>query len=634
MGMPEVEAKRKQQAKAEEDDGPTWSNDYIDSLGKNMTEAIGQAQESREIVANITGEDLPPKAEEDSASGASGASPSAAEEMRFLRVHNMEAPANASDSKIAKLEAMVKAMAAKLGLSGGNATSPSNASAGNSSVAGGASGAEDLGEPRAVTHSFTRNGETVTTNTVFHAGSKQKKNALWEKIKEMEEKKKAGPTEEGSDAASGESGASGVSGESGADGGKDKISRLASVENVIYGQVNAARKKEVKDEKIKSALLKKINKLEAELSAARKPKDPVSAVRKIHMIASGNMEKSRSKVSLSDEVREAAEGALDPEDAVSLKAIALKLEGGASSGASGPDASGPGGIDEDASGSSGPSDQEQLNGIVSRLNSLPGQETKMIAKLASQLGEVLASPSGSEALGPEAQKRDRGGDKAMEKADFQGLESIAKKLANLLGEGSESGSSGASGPAESDASGSADEDDLDSDDSSGASGAEEEDGAVNAAEDEMLKKRVKVLEEQLEAIGGEDGSASMAAEDGEGASDGSGSKPEKEEDEATISSDESGASGPTNGETPAPKVKPTQKGHEKDGFKKVDQVGRGDLDNMINHFFRKNADGEIDASGAGPLRGGSSQDVSPKIVPKLSGKGAPPAVQVVAKTLA
>ena len=43
---------------------------------------------------------------------------------------------------------------------------------------------------------------------------------------------------------------------------------------------------------------------------------------------------------------------------------------------------------------------------------------------------------------------------------------------------------------------------------------------------------------------------------------------------------------------------------------------------MINHFFRKNADGEIDASGAGPLRGGSSQDVSPKIVPKLSGKGA------------
>ena len=65
--MPEVEAKRKQQAKAEEDDGPTWSNDYIDSLGKNMTEAIGQAQESREIVANITGEDLPPKNEEESA---------------------------------------------------------------------------------------------------------------------------------------------------------------------------------------------------------------------------------------------------------------------------------------------------------------------------------------------------------------------------------------------------------------------------------------------------------------------------------------------------------------------------------------------------------------------------------------
>merc|ERR1711937_979993 len=293
------------------------------------------------------------------------------------------------------------------------------------------------------------------------------------------------------------------------------------------------------------------------------------------------------------------------------------------------------GIDEDASGSSGPSDQEQLNGIVSRLNSLPGQETKMIAKLASQLGEVLASPSGSEALGPEAQKRDRGGDKAIEKADYKGLESIAKKLANLLGEGDESGSSGASGPGDSGASGSADEDDLDSDDSSGASGAEEDADGVNAAEDEMLKKRVKVLEQQLEAIGGEDGSASMAAENGEEHGSGSDSGSGSEEEESTLSGDESGgASGPSNGETAAPKVKPTQKGQEKDGFKKVDQVGRGDLDNLINHFFKKNADGEIDASGAGPLRGGSSQDVSPKIVPKLSGKGAPPAVQVVAKTLA
>jgi hypothetical protein len=472
----------------------------------------------------------------------------------------------------------------------------------------------------------------VTTNTVFHGSAKQKKNALWEKIKEMEEKKKAGPIE---DATSGASGAAGTSsGASGAKGGKDKISRLASMENVIYGQVNAARKKEIRDEKIKSAMMKKINKLEAELNAARKPKDPVSAVRKIHMIASGNMEKNRSKVALSDEVREAAEGALDPEDAVSLKAIALKLEGGASSGASGPDASGASGGEDDASGSSGPSDQEQLSGIVSKLNALPGQETKMIAKMAAQLGSILASPSGSEDLGPAAQKGDRGGDKAMEKADYKGLEGIAKKLANLLGDGDESGSSGASGPGDSGASGSADEDDLDSDDSSGASGAEDNADGVNAAEDEMLKKRVKVLEQQLEAIGGEDGSASMAA-----AEDGSGSKEGEEsgsgsEEESTMSGDESGASGPSNGETAAPKVKPTQKGQEKDGFKKVDQVGRGDLDNMINHFFKKNADGEIDASGAGPLRGGSSQDVSPKIVPKLDGKGAPPAVQVVAKTLA
>jgi len=40
--MPEVVAKREQLAKAEEDDGPAWSNEYIEGLGKNMTEAIGQ----------------------------------------------------------------------------------------------------------------------------------------------------------------------------------------------------------------------------------------------------------------------------------------------------------------------------------------------------------------------------------------------------------------------------------------------------------------------------------------------------------------------------------------------------------------------------------------------------------------
>jgi hypothetical protein len=59
----------------------------------------------------------------------------------------------------------------------------------------------------------------------------------------------------------------------------------------------------------------------------------------------------------------------------------------------------------------------------------------MIAKMAAQLGSILASPSGSEDLGPAAQKGDRGGDKAMEKADYKGLEGIAKKLANCWATG-------------------------------------------------------------------------------------------------------------------------------------------------------------------------------------------------------
>merc|ERR1719281_1793008 len=148
-------------------------------------------------------------------------------------------------------------------------------------------------------------------------------------------------------------------------------------------------------------------------------------IRKIHMLSTRQM-KNKTKNTISDELREAAEGSLDPEDAVQLNAIALKLEGGASESGS----SGASGAENEASGASGPSPQEELDGIVSKLNAMPGQETKQIAKLAAKLGTVLASPSGSEMLGPDAQKKDR--EPGMGKEDLNGLKSIAGKLANLL----------------------------------------------------------------------------------------------------------------------------------------------------------------------------------------------------------
>ena len=636
--MPEVVEKRKQQAKSEEDEGPSWSNEYIESLGKNMTEAIGQAEESREFVANITGvrRDAASNTNIESASGTSSA-----EEMRFVSARSRESVANVSsphDKKLSQIEKLVNLVAAKVGISSPSNQTANASNVGNASVAGGARAvAEGAGEARAVTHSFSRNGETVTTSTTFHGGASSGKNPLWKKVKEIEGKKsgESGPSSDESAIAKSESGAAGApSGGKGMKESADQIARLASMENVIYGQVHVARKKEIRDEKIKKILIQKINKLEAELNAAQTPKDPVSAMRNIHMIASGKLKRNRTNIAISDEVREAAEGALDPEDALSLNAIALKLEGGAPSG---PGASG--GETGGSPGSSGPSEREQLDGIVSKLNALPGQETKLIAKLASKLGSLLASPSGAEELGPAAQKRDRGGDKGIENTDYQGLESIAKKLASLLNpnEG-ESGASGGSGPSDSGASGSGEGDELDEDDSNGESGSAENTDGVNAAEDELLKKRVKKLEEQLKAIGGEDGSGSDNGKqkvddtnvDGNSKNQADSTGPEED---STINGDESGASGPTNGETAAPKIAPVQKGHEKNGFKKVDQVGRGDLENLINHFFKRNTDGEIDASGAGALRGGSSQDASPKIVKTLSGKGAPPAIQVVAKTL-
>merc|ERR1712146_630300 len=160
-------------------------------------------------------------------------------------------------------------------------------------------------------------------------GSSSKKKALWKRVKAIEEKKAAsGPAAGASggagkkDASSGGSGASGPS--------QDTIARLASMENVIYGQVNAARKKELQVEKDKERLNKMVKKLSAELAEARKPKDPVALIKKIHMLSSGEMKKNKTKTPISDELREAAEGSLDPEDAVQLQAIALKLEGGAS----------------------------------------------------------------------------------------------------------------------------------------------------------------------------------------------------------------------------------------------------------------------------------------------------------------
>merc|ERR1711871_947624 len=607
----------------------------------NMTEAIGQAEDQRELVANITGEtyvDTRPVDAPEADAGASGASSSSgesgaadeapAEEMRFLRVsstveNNSSAATGGVPSDFVKL---LHAVASKVGVPIPGSSAPMDATGANNATdvtdSSGSSGPGEMGLPEVVTHSFTNeNGETVTTSTSFHKMGEKKKKALWEKVKDVEERK------EGS--AAGSSGASGPSGSSGPEGKKkrkpavDEIARLASMENVIYGQVNAARKKEIRDEKMKKKLMKKISHLEAELLAAKQPKDPVSMIKKIHMLASGSAEKkNKTTVPISDELREAAEGALDPEDAVSLNAIALKLEGGSKP-------SGPSGASgSSAPAASGPTDKEELDGIVSRLKALPGDETKKIASWAERLGSLLASPSGSEMMGPDAQKSDTGGDKNIAKADMNDLTSISNKLANLLdpdasGSSGSSGASGVSGTAES-------EDPLAdvSDDESGASGAEEADDqdGVDAAKDELLKKRVKKLEEQLKAIGGDvDGDASGS---GSGSDDGSGSEDRKEDEEpkeeteVTLKNDDSssGASGPQNGEAEKPKVAPVEKGKEKDGYKKVDQVGRGDLETMINHFPKK--DSEMDASGAGPLRENvgrvGSQPEDPKIVPSLA----------------
>merc|ERR1712185_826888 len=87
---------------------------------------------------------------------------------------------------------------------------------------------------------------------------------------------------------------------------------------------------ELRDQKEKAKLTNMVNKLSAELAEARKPKDPVSLIKKVHMLTSGELKKNKTKTPISVELREAADGALDPEDAVQLQAIALKLEGGAS----------------------------------------------------------------------------------------------------------------------------------------------------------------------------------------------------------------------------------------------------------------------------------------------------------------
>merc|ERR1712072_776025 len=94
----------------------------------------------------------------------------------------------------------------------------------------------------------------------------------------------------------------------------------------------------------------------------------------------------------------------------------------------------------------------------------------------------------------------------------------------------------------------------------------------------LLKKRVKKLEAQLEAIGGDssedkekkDSKKDSSSDDD--SSSGEDGEDKKEEDEEK-----------KDGETAGEKKKPvTGKGKAKNGFKKVEQVQKGDLDNMIN----------------------------------------------------
>merc|ERR1712072_1499191 len=94
----------------------------------------------------------------------------------------------------------------------------------------------------------------------------------------------------------------------------------------------------------------------------------------------------------------------------------------------------------------------------------------------------------------------------------------------------------------------------------------------------LLKKRVKKLEAQLEAIGGDSSedkekkdSKKDSSSDDDSSSGEDGEEKKEEEEEKK------------DGETAGEKKKPvTGKGKAKNGFKKVEQVQKGDLDNMIN----------------------------------------------------
>ena len=149
-------AKREAAAKAEEDDGPSWTNDFIEGLGKNATAAIAKAEESREFMANITGEEYVKPTNIMGASGESGASGAeagsesgaAAQEMRFSQIFasGPGSPKNASaknssssnstsgtnatasaanGSRLSKLEALLQKVAAKV-LGGGAANGTSS----------------------------------------------------------------------------------------------------------------------------------------------------------------------------------------------------------------------------------------------------------------------------------------------------------------------------------------------------------------------------------------------------------------------------------------------------------------------------------------------------------------------------
>ena len=490
------------------------------------------------------------------------------------------------------------------GIDGASSSGAASGSASSGSASGSASeNEEDAGKGPAsvVTHVMKSGDKTIVTTTTFH--NEENGDTVWEKVKHLEEHKCEGCNEDGATTSAGTGGAATGAAAAATGGGGDATgmdatgsdsndgqmkaseasefnARLSSMENALMGAISESNHTNVAAERKEKELTSTIATLRQQLDnalaagAAGAPKDPLSALKHIHMMGTltgdddVGMNGAAGNLTLhAKELREASLTTV-PEDADVLATIAKKLETLGKKEDTKMSVTKKKKEEEEeeeketAPGASSPTNEnEQLQLVAKRLASaIQGRSFGVTAQREERgVGASGEADSGAAGSGGDSGGGASGasGDGTTEEEDMAALRAVAIKLTALVSGGDNSGSASGSGSSEEEqapvnvitqamealsAAASA-EDGGSEEGEEEVGGGEGEDVESEVLDDDQLEQRVEKLQTHLNELrAAASGGASGTAEGGEG-----------EEEEAQVAEPNDGTEGenvvvPANGQ--------------------------------------------------------------------------------------